>query len=46
MANALGTILQVVVIVGFIIYSYSIIRGQTFGDTLKEIKELIQSMIN
>jgi hypothetical protein len=43
MGDTLGTLLQILVIGGFILYVYSIFKGQTIGDTFREIKELIQS---
>jgi hypothetical protein len=46
MGDTLGTVLQVVVIGGFILYVYSLFKGQSVGDTLREIKELIQSTRN
>jgi hypothetical protein len=42
----MGTVLQIVVIGGFILYSYSVIKGQSVKDTIDEIKELIQQIIN
>ena len=44
--EALGLILQTVVIVGFLLYAYSKIKGQSVRDTLEEIKEFIESFKN
>jgi hypothetical protein len=46
MGNTLGTLLQIIVIGGFILYAYSVIKNQSMGDTFREIKELIQSITN
>lgn len=40
--EALGILLQIAVIIGFAIYSYTKIRGQELRDTFEEIKIMME----
>jgi len=43
---AIDVLLQFIVIGGFLLYSYSVIKGQSIGDTFREIRELIGRIKN
>ena len=44
--DALEIITQLIVIVGFILYAYTKIKGQTMRDTFDEIRALIEVFKN